>query len=166
MSGSSKLTSQITMISHSIFTEFFATDVINSGVIISHFVVHSHYHTFWEPKLFINFLDILFKCVYKYLCNIVIIIFFYKSNWFFRLECIIITLYVVTIFAGDVFPILLGAALVRACWQLRCEGFKICIYYKCNPHWSIAILKRYFCSVLGKFDFESFVWLTVLTMRC
>ena len=167
MSGSSKLTSQMTMITHSIFTEFFVTDVTKSGVIISYFVVHSHYHTFWEPKLFINFLDILFKCVY--LSNIVIIIFFYKSNWFLIIECIIKTLYVVTKSAGDVFLLPLGVALVRVwltCWQLWCAGFKICIYHKWNPHWSIVILKRYFRSLFGKFNFDSFVWFTILMMRC
>ena len=96
MSSASKLTRQMAMITRSIFTEFIVTDVTKSGVIISRFVVHCHYHTFWELKLFINFLDILFKCVYKYLRNIIIVMFFYKSNWFLRIECVVKTLYVVT----------------------------------------------------------------------
>ena len=131
MSGSSKHTGQMTMITHSIFSEFFVTDVTKSGVIISHFVLH--YHTFWEPKLFINFLDILFKCVYKYLRNIIIVMFFYKNNWFSRIECVVKKLYVVTKSAGDVFLIPFGVALVMfwlTCWQLWCEGFKISIYNK------------------------------------
>ena len=84
-----KLTRQMTMITHSIFSEFFVIDVTKSGVIISRFVMHGHYHTSWELKLFINFLDILFKCVYKYLRNIIIVMFFYKSNWFLRIECVV-----------------------------------------------------------------------------
>ena len=51
-----------------------------------------HYHTFWELKLFINFFDVLFKCVNKYLRNIIIVQFFYKSNWLLRIECIVKTL--------------------------------------------------------------------------
>ena len=87
---------------------------------------------------------------------------FTKCKWFLRIECIIKTLYEVTKFAADVFLILLGVALVRvwlACWQLWCEGLKICIYYKWNPHWSIVILKRYFRFLFGKFNFYScFRW--------
>ena len=127
MSSTSKLTRQMTIITHSIFTEFFVTDVTKCGVIISHFAVHSHCHTFWELKLFINIFDILFKCVYKYLRNIIIVMFFYKSNWFLRIECVIKTLYVVTKSAGGVFLIPYGVALVRVwltCWQLWREGSK------------------------------------------
>ena len=111
MSSTSKLTRQMTMITHSVFTEFFITDVTKSGVIINQFSMQRHYHTFWKLKLFINVCDIIFKCVYKYLCNIVIVKFFYKSNWFFRKECIVKTLYVVAKSAGDVFLILLGVTL-------------------------------------------------------
>ena len=120
MNSNSKLTRQMTMITHSVFTEFFITDVTKSGVIINQFIMHCHYHTFWELKLFINVFDILFKCVNKYLCNIIIVKFFYKSNWVMRIECIVKTLYVVTKFTEDVFLILLGVALVRVwltCWQ-------------------------------------------------
>ena len=81
MSSTSKHTRQMTMITHSVFTEFFITDVTKSGVIINQFIVHCYYLTSWEVKLFINVFNILFKCVYKYLCNIVIVKFFYKSNW-------------------------------------------------------------------------------------
>ena len=112
MGSSPKHTDQMTMITHSIFTEFFVSDVIKSGVIISRFVVHGHYHPFWELKLFINFLDIRFQCVYKYLRNMAIIIFFYKSNWLLRIECVVKTLYVVTKSAG-VFLIPFGVDLGR-----------------------------------------------------
>ena len=84
MSRAPKLTRQMTMITLSIFTQFFVKDVTKSGVIISRFVVHGHYHTFWKLKFVINVFDILFKCVYKYLRNIIIVMFFYKSNWFLR----------------------------------------------------------------------------------
>ena len=113
MSSTSKLTRQMTMIKQSIFTEFFITDVTKSEVIIKQFIVHCPYHTFWELKLFINFFDVHFKCVYKYLRNIIIVKFFYITNWLLRLECIVKTLYVVTKSAGDVFLILLGVALLR-----------------------------------------------------
>ena len=113
MSSAPKLTRQKTMITHSIFIDFFVTDVARSGVIINQFIMHCHYHTFWELKLFINFLDILFKCVYKYLCKIVIVKFFYESNRFLRIECIVKTLYVVTKSAGGVFLIAFGLAVVR-----------------------------------------------------
>ena len=169
MSSAAKLTRQMTMITRSIFTEFFVTDVTKSGVIVKRFVVHGHYHTFWELKLVINVFDILFKFVYKYLRNIIIVMFFYKSNWFLRIECVIKILYVVTKSAWGVFLIPFGVALVRvwlASRQLWCEGFKICLYYKCNPHWTIVILKRYFGSLFGKFNFDSFVWFTILMMRC
>ena len=89
------------------------TDVTNSGVIIRRFVVHGHYHTFWELKHFKNVFNILFKCVYKYLCNIVIVKFLNKSNRFLRIECIVKALYVVTKSAGGVFLIPFGVALVR-----------------------------------------------------
>ena len=128
--------------------------------------MHGHYHTFWELKLFINFLDILFKCVYKYLQNIINL---YKSNWWLWIECVVKTLYVVTQSAGGVFLISFGVALVRvwlSCWQLWCEGFKISIYYKWDPHWPIVIFKIYFRSLFGKFNFDSFVWFTMLMMRC
>ena len=52
-------------------------------------------------------------CVYKYLCSIVIVKFFYKSNWFLRIECIVKTLYVITKSIGDMFLILPCVALVR-----------------------------------------------------
>ena len=39
--------------------------------------------------------------------------FFYKSNWFLRIECVIKTLYVVTKSAGGVFLIPFGIVLVR-----------------------------------------------------
>ena len=113
MSSTSKLTRQMTMIPHSVFTEFFITDVTKSGVDISNFVLYSHYHTFWELKLVVNCFDVLFKCVFKYFCNNVIVIFFYKRNWFLRLECIVKTLYVVGKSTGDVFLILIGVALLR-----------------------------------------------------
>ena len=86
MGSTSKLTRQMTMITHFIFTEFFITDVTKSGVIINQFIMHWHYHTLWEHKLFINFFDVLFKCVYKYLRNIIIVKFFYKRNWLLRIE--------------------------------------------------------------------------------
>ena len=168
MSSTSKLTRQITMITHSVFTEFFITDVTQSGVIINQFIVHCHYHTFWELKLFINFFDVLFKCVYKYLRNIIIVKFFYKSNGLLRIECIVKTLYVVTKSAEVVFLILFGVALLRvwlACWQLWREGFKISIYNKWDSHWPIVILKRYFWSLFGKFNFDCFVWFTIVMMR-
>ena len=170
MSRSSKLTSQMTMIAQSIFTEFFVTDVTNSGVIISRFVVHGHYHSFLELKLFINVFDILFKCIYKYLRNIIIIVMFlYKSKWFLRIECVVKTLYVVTKSAECVFLIPFGVALVRVwltCWQMWREGFKISIYYKWDPHWPIVIFKIRFRSLIGNLNFDSFVWFTILMMRC
>ena len=86
--SNSKLTRQMAIITHSIITEFFITDVAKSGVITNQFIMRCHYHTFWELKLVINFFDVLFKCAYKYFCNIVIVKFFYKNNWFLRLECI------------------------------------------------------------------------------
>ena len=98
--------------------------------------------------------------VHKYLCNIVIVKFFYKSNSLLRIECIVKTLYVVTKFAGDVFLILPGVALVRVwltCSQLWREGFKISIYNKWDSHLPIVIFKRYFRSLFGKFNFYSFV---------
>ena len=124
--------------------------------IINQFIVHCHYHTFWELKLCINVFDILFKCVYKYLCNIVIVKFFYKSNWLLGIECIVKTLYVVTKSAGDVFLILLGVALVRvwlACWQLWREGFKISIYNKWESHWPIFIFLKIFSIPLWEVQF-------------
>ena len=169
MCGSSKHTGQMTMIAHSILTEFVVTDVTKSGVIINQFIMHGHYHAFWELKLFINVFDILFKCVYKYLRNIIIVMFFCTQKWFLRIECILKTLYVVTKSAGDVFLIQFSVDLVRGwltCWQLWCEGFKIIIYNKWDSPWSIMILKRYFRSLFGKFNFNSFVWFTILMMRC
>ena len=138
------------MITHSIFIEFFITDVTMSGDIINQVIMHCHYHTFWELKLLINSLDILFKCVYKYLCNIVIVKFCCKSNRFLRIESIVKTLYVITKSAGGVFLIPFGVALVRVwltCWQLWCEGFKTSIHYKLDPHWPIVIVKIYFRSL-------------------
>ena len=195
MSGTSKLARQITVITHSIFAEFFITDVTKSGVIINQFIIHGHYHLFAEFKLIINFFDILLKCVYKYLRNIVIVKFYYKSNWLLRMESIVNTLYVVkksagreglkyiyifyknkwllrmvTKSAGDVFLILLGVVLVRvwlACWQQWREGLKkISIYNKWDWHWPIVIFKRYFRSLFVKFNCYSFVWLTIPIMRC
>ena len=167
MSSSSKLTRQMIMITHSIFIEFFVTDVTKSGVILSRFVVHGHYHTFWEHKLFINVFDILFNCVHKYLRNIITFMFFYKSNWFLRIESVIKTLYLVTKSAGGVFLIPFAVALVRVwltCWQLWREGF--IIYNKWDTNWPIVICKRYFRSLFGKFNVYSFVRLTILMMRC
>ena len=92
MSITSKLSRQMTMIMHFIFTEFFITNVKKSGVITNQFITHCHYHTFSEFKLVINFFDVLFKCVYKYLRNIIIVKFFYKNNWLLRIECIVKTL--------------------------------------------------------------------------
>ena len=115
----------------SIFIEFFITDVTKSEVIIIQFFVHCHYHTFWELKLFINFFDILLKWVYKYLRNIIIVKFFYKSNWLLRIECIVKTFYVVPKSTGDMFLILLSVTVVRVWLAYRllwCEGFKISIY--------------------------------------
>ena len=100
------------MIAHSVFTEFFVIDVTKSGIIINHFIMHGHYHLFGEFKLSINFFDALFKCVLKYLRNIVIVKFFHKCIWLLRSECIIKTLYVVTKSAGDVILILIGVALL------------------------------------------------------
>ena len=168
MSSTSKLSRQMAMITSSVFTEFFITDVTKSGVIINQFIMHYHYHTLWKLKLFINVFDILFKCVYKYLCNIVIVKFVYKRNWFLRIESIVKTLYVATKSTESVFLIILGVALVRvwlACWQLWREGFKICIYNKWDSNWPIVIFKRYFRSLFGKFNFYGFVWFTILMMR-
>ena len=114
MRSAPKHTDQMTMIPHSNITEFFVIDVTKSGVIINQFIKHSHYHTFLEPKLVINVFDVLFKCVYKYLCKFVVnVIFFYKSNSFLRIECLVKILYVVTKSAGNVFLIRLGVAPVR-----------------------------------------------------
>ena len=115
MSSTSTLTRQMTMIMHSILTETFVTDVTKSGIIINNFIVHGHYHIFWELTLFINFLDVLFKCVYKYLSNIIIVNLFYKSYWLLKIECVIKTLYVITKSVGDMFLKMLGVALLRVC---------------------------------------------------
>ena len=45
--------------------------------------------------------------------NIIIVKFFYNSNWFLRIECIIKTHYVVTKSAGDVLLILIGIAFLE-----------------------------------------------------
>ena len=103
----------MTMITHSIFTEFFVTDVTKSGIIINQFILHAYYHIFREHKVFLNFSDVLLKCVNKYLCNIIIVKFCYKSNWLLRIECVIKTLYLVTKSARDVFLIQLGIAILR-----------------------------------------------------
>ena len=100
MSSTSKLTRQMTMITHFIFTKFFVTDVTKSGIVINQFIVHGHYHIFWELKLFINFFYVNFKCVHKYLRNIIIVKFFYKSNRQLRIEYMFKTLDVVTISGG------------------------------------------------------------------
>ena len=65
-----------------------------------------------------------FKCVSKYLCNIVIVIFFYKSNWFLRIECIVKTFYVVKKSSGDVFLILISVALSECSWHVDSCGVK------------------------------------------
>ena len=65
MSRTLKLTRQMTMIAHSIFTEFFVTDVTISGIIINQFIMPDHYHSFWEFKRFINVFDILCNCSIK-----------------------------------------------------------------------------------------------------
>ena len=89
MSGTSKLTRQMTVITHSIVSEFFITDVTKSGVIINQFIMHCHYHTFWELKLFINVFDILFKCVYKRLSSVQDILFkcVYETSLSFNSDC-------------------------------------------------------------------------------
>ena len=92
---------------------------------------------------------------------------FTKNKWFLWIECIDKTFYVITISAGGVFLIPFGVALIRlTCWQLWCEGFKICMYNKWYSHWPIVIFKRYFRSLFGNFNFDSFVWFTILMMRC
>ena len=110
MSSTSKLIRLMTMITHSIFTEFLITDVTKSGVIINQFIMHGHYHLLGEFKLIISFIDVLFECVYKYLRNTIIVKFFYKSKWLLRIKCIVKTLYVVTKSAGDVFPYTAGCS--------------------------------------------------------
>ena len=95
------------MITHVIFTEFFIADMTKSGVIINQCIVDCHYHTLLALKLFINFFDVLFNCVYKYLRNS------FTKLTFYIIECIVKTLYVVTKSAGDVVLILLGVALLR-----------------------------------------------------
>ena len=123
MCSTSNLARQITMITHSIFTEFFITDVTKSGVIINQLIVQRHYHTFWELKLFINFFNVLFKCVYKYLCNIIIAKFFHKCNWLLRKECIVKTLCVNKI-RWDVFLILLVQLFSGFGWHVDSCGVK------------------------------------------
>ena len=165
--GTSKLTRQMTMITHSNRVLHYRCE--------KEWSCHKPIYHAWslsssgEFKLIINFIDILFKFVYKYLRNIIIVKFFYKSNWLLTIECIVKTLYVVTKFAGRVFLILIGVSLLRVwltCWQLWCEGFKISIYNEWDSHWPIVIFKRYFKFLIGKFNFYSFVWFTILTMRC
>ena len=46
MTSTSKLTRQMTMITRTVLTEIFVTDVTKSGVIINQFIMHCHYHTF------------------------------------------------------------------------------------------------------------------------
>ena len=131
---------------------------------------HAWYGFYWFWYLPYN--GVIPKVV---LCNISLLFqgktFQMLISWklFLRIECVVKTLYVVTKSAGGVFLIPFGVALVRvrlACWQLWCEGFKICIYYKWDPHWPIVIFKRNFRSLFGKFNFDSFVWFTILMMRC
>ena len=121
MSSSSKLTRQMTVTTHSIFTEFFVTDVTKNGI-INQFIVHGQYHIFGELKLFINFIDVLFKCIHKYLRNI-IVKFFYKSNWWLRIECII-----KNALCGN--KIRWGCVSDTA-WYNFCQ---ICIYNKWDSH--------------------------------
>ena len=114
------------MITHSIFTESVVIDVRKSGIIINQFIVHGH-NTFWELKLFTNFFEVLFKCVYKYLCNIIIFKFFHKRTQLLSIECVVKTIEVVTKSAEDVFLIVLGVALLRvwlACRQLGVKDSK------------------------------------------
>ena len=90
-----------------------------------------------------------------------------KNNWFLRLECIVRTLYVVTIYAVGVFLILLGVALVwlwLACWQLWCEVIKICMYNKWDSYWDIVILKYIFdpssgsSILIASYDLQCACW--------
>ena len=167
MSSTSKLARQMTMIIHSIFTEFFITDVTKRWVIINQFIVHCYYHTFWELNLLINFFDVLFKCVYQYLRNIIIVKFFYKSNWLLRKK-----VYRQNALCGN--NIHWGYVSDTAwccCSQglvdllIACEGLKICIYNRTRID-LLWFLKRYFRSLFEKFNFYSFVWFTILRMRC
>ena len=158
----------MTMITHFIFTEFFITDVTEWSYHKSIYRAWSFIILFGNFK-FLKISLVFFSSVYKYLCNIIIIKFFYKSNWLLRIECIVKTLYVVTKSAGVVFLILLDVALIRvclACWQLWCEGFKISLYNKWDSHWPIVLFKRDFRSLFGKFNFDSFVWFTILMITC
>ena len=166
MSSPSNLTRQMTMIAHSIFTEFFVTDVTISGIIINQFIMPGHYHIFGEFKLLINVFVILFKCGHTYLWNIIIAKFLYKSNWLLRIECIVKTLYVVTKSAGNLFLILIGVAsqslvgmLIVVVWRIQ----NLPIQW--DWHWPILIFKRYFRSLFGKLNFYSFALFTILVMR-
>ena len=169
--STSKLARQMTMITHFIFTEFLITDDTKCGVIINQFIMHCHYHIFWELKLFINFSDVLFKCVYKYLRNIIIVELFYKlviENRVYRQNtlcgnkirwgCVSITNWCSSSqgFVGR---------LIAVVWRTR-EGIKICIYNKWDSHWPIVIFKSYFRTLFGKFKFYNFVWFTILMRRC
>ena len=167
MNSTYKLTKEMTMITHSIVTEFFITDVTKSRVIIIQFMMNCHYHTFCELTLFINFLDVLFKCLYK--CLRIIVKFFYKSNWMIRIECIVKALYMVTKYIGDVFLILLGVTVSGFGWHVDSCGAKdskSAYTNKWDSHWPTAIFKRYFRSLFGKFNFYCFVWFTILMRRC
>ena len=163
------LTRQITMITHSIFAELFITDMTNNGAIINQSIVHCHYYTFLEFKLFINFFDVLFKCFYKYLRNIIIVKFIYKSNWLLRIvyrqntlscnkirwECVSDTAWCSTSQG------LIGM-LTAVVWRIQNQH----IYNMWDSHWRIVIFKRYFRFLFGKINFYSFVWFTILMMRC
>ena len=89
-------------------------------------------------------------------CNIVVVKFFYKSNWLLRIECIVKTLYVVTKFTGFVFLILICVALLRiwlAYWQLWCKGIKISIYNK----WAHIDLLWFLKDIFDPFSGSSFL---------
>ena len=149
----------MTSITHFIFTEFFITYVTKSGVIINQFIMHCHYHTFWELKLFINVFFMLFSSVSINICATSSSLnCFTKVTGGWEESVTSKTLYVVTKSAGDVFLILLGVALLMV-W------LKISIYNKWDPHWPIVIFKRYFRSLFGKFNFYNVVWFTILMMR-
>src|SRR5271156_417333 len=96
MSGSSKFTTQVTMISNFITTQLTITDMTCSCITVSLSVNFSEYHLLLKLKLFIYLLYILFKGINKNLCNIIIFTFSSEYYWFLRINGIIKTFYVIT----------------------------------------------------------------------
>src|SRR6218665_3094352 len=144
MCGSFKFTTQMTVISNSVFAQRLSTYMTRSSRFKVFSIIRIKYHLLREFKLIIYLLYSLFKTIYKYPSHIVVFAICSIRYGILLVQTIIEAFYVITKRARSMFLVCIIIRHTRV-WLASVyrfdKCFEICINNKWNSHGSIIVFK-------------------------